>query len=163
MSDDDAAPRARRARTLAAHVALVAFGTMLGLAVLEVTLRLTAQAFLYRRQQVGTPSGLPRSEFYRVLCLGESTTADMAWSPAQGYPAQLEKIINARGTGLMFKVINGGVPATTTDKSLEGLDADLDRHRPQIVVTPRPRAFTGSTATWWTTTRTRRQPGTTAS
>ncbi|MEI8218510.1 MAG: hypothetical protein WCG51_05640, partial [Elusimicrobiota bacterium] len=45
---------------------------------------------------------------YRILCLGESTTDGQ-------YPWHLEELLNARSRGVVFKVIDKGRIAATTD------------------------------------------------
>ena len=77
---------------------------------------------------------LVKQTHYRVLCLGESTTADMEYMGRESYPAQLESILNERADGVSFTVVNGGMPATTTDAILKELPKNLDLHHPDIVV-----------------------------
>jgi len=62
------------------------------------------------------------------LCLGESTTAD-------GYPDQLEEILNRRFEDRKITVINAGVPGTNTGIILTRLEANIDKYRPDIIVT----------------------------
>ncbi len=116
------------------RAALIVFGLFLGLVATEIALRATGWLFLRMRQGAQSPLA-KRPDQYRILCLGESTTADLLFMGKESYPAQLERILNEHSTGARFTVINGGVPATTTDLILEALPADLERHRPDIVVT----------------------------
>jgi hypothetical protein len=55
----------------------------------------------------------------RVLCLGESTTA---LGGASAYPRLLEQILNERGGGRRFTVVNAGLPGITTDQVVAGLE-----------------------------------------
>src|SRR5207249_3899840 len=68
---------------------------------------------------------------YRVLCIGESTTA---LGGEDSYPSQLERSLNARGKGVSFSVINRGLPAVTTDVIVGHLEENLARYGPDVVV-----------------------------
>lgn len=116
------------------HAGLIVMGLILGLSALEVGLRLTAWGFVYMRRPPSLASAKAGGTI-RVLCLGESTTADMEFLGKESYPAQLEKILNESATGTAFSVVNGGVPATTTDVILDKLPENLERYKPDIVVT----------------------------
>jgi lysophospholipase L1-like esterase len=116
------------------RAALVLFGLLLGLVAVEIGLRATAWVFLRMREAPG-PLPAKQANHYRILCLGESTTADLLFMGKDSYPAQLEHILNERSKGMSFTVINGGVPATTTDGILEDLPRNLEQQRPDIVVT----------------------------
>ena len=116
------------------RAALVLFGLLLGLVAAEIGLRATAWMFLRTRRAAGHPPAQQANQ-YRILCLGESTTADMMFLGKESYPAQLERILNERSKGARFEVINGGVPATTTDGILEDLPKNLEQQRPDLVVT----------------------------
>ena len=116
------------------RAALVIFLLALVLCGLELTLRATGWIFLQMRQTEGTT--IKQGRHYRILCVGESTTADMLFLGKESYPAQLERILNERATeGVSFTVINGGVPATTTNVILAELPKNLEQHHPDIVVT----------------------------
>ncbi|MFH0984776.1 MAG: tetratricopeptide repeat protein [Candidatus Omnitrophota bacterium] len=69
-----------------------------------------------------------RAHGYRILCLGESTTAGT-------YPSFLEEELNRRGQGIPFSVIDKGIPSTNTDVILAQLEANLDKYKPDLVVT----------------------------
>jgi len=64
---------------------------------------------------------------YRILCLGESTTANQ-------YPVFLEKTLNRRHTGLTFSIIDKGVVATDTPTILRRLKENLAVYRPDMVI-----------------------------
>ena len=69
---------------------------------------------------------------YRILCLGESTTA---LGGSNSYPYQLERVLNQRLKGVTVKVINKGVPGTDTANILNVLEKNIARYRPDIVIT----------------------------
>lgn len=118
----------------ASRAALICVGIVAALAMLEGLLRLGGVLYELRP---GARSGvqLANSDSYRVLCLGESTTAGLAWGD-RAYPNQLERILNERAGGrAKFAVINGGKVATTTDVIVARLPAMLDEIDPDVVVT----------------------------
>ncbi len=105
-----------------------AFGVTL--LILEVGLRLGGWAF-FLLQENHNRKNIDSNTEYRILCLGESTTA---LGGENAYPAQLERILNSRSNARKFKVINKGFPATTTDQILAKVPGYLDEYKPQLVV-----------------------------
>lgn len=106
---------------------LIGLGFVATLLALELGLR-AAEALRDRPAPVADTS----ENVVRVLCLGESITA---FGGNQSYPSQLEGLLNRDGRGKRFTVVNGGVAGITTETMLQQLDEQLERHRPQIVVT----------------------------
>lgn len=70
---------------------------------------------------------------YRILCLGESTT--FAGSVQHSYPAVLEQVLNERRSDMRFSVVNAGVMGTTSELILDGLEENLDKYHPDMVIT----------------------------
>jgi len=66
---------------------------------------------------------------YLILCLGESTTAR---GGVDSWPYQLEDILRQEGIGV--KVINAGVEGITTDSIVANLPEQMNRYRPNLVV-----------------------------
>jgi len=66
------------------------------------------------------------------MCLGESTTISVG---NNAYPYQLEDILNRRNIGTKFSVINKGVPSVTTSYILENLPENLNKYKPDMVIT----------------------------
>lgn len=64
---------------------------------------------------------------YKIMCLGESTTA---WQ----YPRPLEEILNQRNTGVKFSVIDKGIPGGNTAGLLAVLEENLNKYHPNMVV-----------------------------
>lgn len=64
--------------------------------------------------------GLARAEVIRVLALGDSLTAGLGLSEADGFTAQLEAALRAKGYDV--RVLNAGVSGDTTAGGLERLD-----------------------------------------
>lgn len=68
---------------------------------------------------------------YRILCLGESTTA---MGGENSWPSQLEKIINGKQKDIRFCVINKGMPGAYTSNIVEKFDEFISQYHPQIVI-----------------------------
>lgn len=110
-------------------IVLIIFGLLLFLILLEISLRLGGFIFLSIQEHRNMVS-LRQKGAYRILCLGESTTAG-GESP---WPNQLEQILNERDTVIKFSVINKGIPAVNTTEILKQLEANLDRYMPDMVI-----------------------------
>ena len=63
---------------------------------------------------------------YRIMCLGESTTAGQ-------YPIQLQKILDKKYPN-KFSVIDCGIPGTTLEYILDSLDNNIDKYKPDIAI-----------------------------
>jgi len=113
------------------RLALVAFGIVLALVLLEAGLRLGGAVWLWAREQRNA-AALRSGGLVRVLCIGESTTA---LGGETSYPRELERVLDRDGGGRRFSVVNAGVPGITTDALLDRLEEQLDRYRPDVVVT----------------------------
>lgn len=72
-------------------------------------------------------SSLAQKGTYRILCLGESTTANQ-------YPPFLDKILNRSNIGIKFSVIDKGVVATNSSAILRQLEGYLATYRPDMVI-----------------------------
>jgi hypothetical protein len=117
--------------TLRQKIFLITSGIFFFLILLEISLRLggfillSLQEYrnrLYDRQQ----------NAYRIMCLGESTTA---MGGENSYPSQLEKILNQHNIGIKFSVINRGVSAVATSYILAHLEENVNRYNPRMVIT----------------------------
>ena len=119
-------PKTTRRRRILLILGSVVFTFVL----LEVTLRLAGFVFLLQQEKINSASLKKKGE-YRILCLGESTTALGA---GYSYPRQLEEILNQQYPQIKFTVINRGVPATTSSYIVASLGDYLDKYQPQMVV-----------------------------
>ncbi len=105
-------------------------GLVVALIALEITLRLVGFGFL-AMQDRRNRRAVERGGAYTVLCIGESITA---MGGPDAYPVQLEKVLDGRGGGVDFSVINGGIPSSNSTQLLDELEANLDRYQPDLVV-----------------------------
>ena len=110
---------------------LVLMGITIGLVGVEVGLRVAGTCFLARQSQRQRSTG--EGPEVIILCLGESTTAETIHGDS--YPRQLQEILAERKPSIAFKVVNLGVPGTTTGRIVSQLDAALAEHHPDIVIT----------------------------
>ena len=108
----------------------LALGALIGVVLLEIGLRAGGLLFLAFQEQRNQLS-LHHGDTYRILCIGESTTA---MGGKDSYPSQLERVLNERAKGAKFSVINKGIPGTITDVLVDQLPENLDRYQPHVVV-----------------------------
>lgn len=116
--------------TLKQKISLIAFGIILSLVLLEITLRLCGVFFLLaqaRRNKIV----LERWGEFRILCLGESTTTEGGWD---SYPRQLGRLLRQQMPDKKISIINRGVVSITTAEILSLLPRCLDEYAPQMVI-----------------------------
>jgi len=111
-------------------IILIIFGLFLFLILLEVGLCLGRIIFL-SLQEYRNRVSIKQRGAYRIMCLGESTTA---LGGKYSYPSQLEEILNQRNLGIKFSVINKGV-LIDTSYILSHLEENLNRYNPDMVIT----------------------------
>ena len=104
-------------------------GILLSLALLELGLRLGGFIFL-SLQEYKNRTAIYNKGAYRIMCLGESTTAI---GGNDSYPNQLEEILNQRHIGIKFSVINKGVVGNNSAYILAHLEENLDKYHPDMV------------------------------
>ena len=105
-------------------------GIFLSLVILELSLRMAGEVFLFIQERANL-SSLAQQKEIRILCLGESTTA---LGEDHSYPRQLEHILNGSLKSKKFSVINKGIPATTTDTIVNDLRENLTQYKPHMVI-----------------------------
>lgn len=108
-------------------IILIVCGFLLSLVLLEIGIR-AGGFILLIRQEYRNAQAIKQKGVCRIMCLGESTTAGQ-------YPKPLEKILNVLSAGVKFSVIDEGVIAANTNTILARLETNLDKYRPDIVVT----------------------------
>jgi len=126
--DGDAVGRTGGRVWLARAFALL-MGTVVALVVLELALRAGAGIFLHAQHQQNHPDPKFASSF-RVVCIGESTTA-LGERP---YPGQLQTILAAGMPGRDVRVFNAGIPGADTSIIVNQLEGILDKFGPHVVV-----------------------------
>ena len=106
------------------RILTILFGVFLCLIILEAGLRLGG-FLLSAAQESKNKASIKRRGSCRIMCLGESTTFGQ-------YPGFLEEILNRRGKGIKFSVIDKGVPGTDTSAIISGLEKNIETYKPDI-------------------------------
>lgn len=117
--------------SLRQRIILIISGLFCAIIILEIGLRLGGFIFL-SLQEYRNRADIYKKSIYRIMCLGESTTA---CGDQDSYPSQLEKILNQRDTGIKFKVFNKGAIAFNTLDILARLEDNLKTYQPDMVIT----------------------------
>ena len=112
--------------SLRAKTILIIFGLFLCAMLLEAGLRIGEFVFL-SLQEYKSRLSIQEKGTYRILCLGESTTAN-AW------PHPLEEILNQQAIGIKFSVVDKGVPGTTLARILSQLEYNLTEYNPDMLI-----------------------------
>jgi len=111
-------------------IGLIIFGIIIAVLFLEIALRVSGYIILelkeWKNLQVLKERGV-----YRILCLGDSTTAPV---DKYCYPTQLENILNERSKNIKFRVINKGVSGATTTFIIAQLENNLNLYNPDMVI-----------------------------
>ncbi|MBI1816092.1 MAG: hypothetical protein HYR72_14025 [Deltaproteobacteria bacterium] len=114
------------------RLALIALGTVFGLALLEAGLRSASLWFAATRRN---PAAVASDATFRILCIGESTTQGAWWVGAEKtWPKQLETLLRERRPDLNVEVINQGQIGASSDGIVDLVDGWLDTYRPQVVI-----------------------------
>jgi lysophospholipase L1-like esterase len=109
----------------------IALGCLIGLAAVEVGLRLAAYLAAPWMRRSAAPN---REAAFRILCLGDSNTYGVGVARAETYPARLQQLLNARDGVPRSQVVNLGVPGTNAAQLLRRLPGYLALYRPHLVV-----------------------------
>lgn len=118
--------------SLKQKIILMVLGVLVSLIILEGGVRLAGWIYLaWQDYQNSRAFNREDKVEYRILCLGESTTA---FGGENSYPRQLEEILNRKVKKIKFVVINKGIPDTDTGFILSELEQNLNRYSPHVVV-----------------------------
>jgi len=113
-------------------IGLIILGLFLGVLILEAGLRLAGLSYLaWQDYQNSRAFNRGDSGEYRILCLGESTTA---FGGEDSYPRQLERILNRRLPERRSTVINKGLPGADTSLIISELERYLNSYSPDMVI-----------------------------
>lgn len=110
--------------------ALILLGLCLSALFIEIGLRAGSLLFL-ALQEYRNFASIRQNGTYRIMCLGESTTA---MGGEDSYPSQLEKVLNQWSKEIKFSVINKGAPGINTTGILAQLQDNLNKYNPNMVV-----------------------------
>ncbi len=119
----------------------LAFGVILSLVLAELLLRIAAFSYnlVYK-----TPENYKNS-YYRILCVGESTTCGIGASdPAlYNYPRQLQEKLNKKFPDLGIKCVFDPSIGVNTTQNLIKLPSIIKKYQPNLVV------FMAGINNWW--------------
>jgi tetratricopeptide (TPR) repeat protein len=111
--------------SLREKIIIIICGVFFSMVILEIGLRVGG--FLSSTlQEYRNKLSIKQRGSYRIMCLGESTTA-------RQYPPFLEEILNKRNIGIKFSVIDKGIIGTNTVVMLTQLKQNLDIYKPDMV------------------------------
>jgi len=119
--------------TLGQKILLILLGITLCVSLLEIGLRASGFILLFLQEQKNKHA-IQQKETYRILCIGESVTFGLSARGKDSYPAQLEETLNARKTGIMFSVINKGMPAAKTSFIVSELADNINKYKPDMII-----------------------------
>ncbi|MFH1640352.1 MAG: tetratricopeptide repeat protein [Candidatus Omnitrophota bacterium] len=112
-------------------IILFLFGIFLCAFFLEIGMQIAGSIIISLRDFSNRVS-LNRKGAYRILCLGESTT--FCGGSEFSYPRQIEEILNKKGWGIKFSVVNKGVGGINTTYILAHLEENIDKYNPDMVI-----------------------------
>lgn len=120
-----------RVPKILSRVALIMFGTALALGLLEAGMRVAGHA-IRSAQNRDNARRLRHQHQFRVLCLGESTTAGESGIPR--YPELLQEILNRQDLGVSVVAINMGRSGAVTRDLVEQLETESEAFKPNVIV-----------------------------
>ena len=112
-------------------IALVSASILGVIILLELGMRAGGFALTYTQER-SNKIALRQQGTFRIMCIGESTTA--ATCSEESYPKQLQEILNQADIGIRFSVINKGIGGVTTSTLVSRLDQNLETYKPDMVV-----------------------------
>lgn len=102
------------------------------LVIFEIVLQISV--FLYSQYYlVFARPGNIDTEAYRIICVGESTTWGQG-ARGNGYPEQLENILNEKFPDKKFQVFNLGVSAVTSSEIRKHFFKNIVDYRPHLAI-----------------------------
>lgn len=125
----------KRSKRLSGRLAAVCLGLLLTFLLIEGGLRVGGvwvRRSLKRRERHALRDQGPNSR--RICCLGDSFTYGIGAPPEGSYPSWLETLLNERGDGKAYEVLNLGVPAQNTAMICGALDEQISRFRPDLIL-----------------------------
>ncbi|MEM7306248.1 MAG: SGNH/GDSL hydrolase family protein [Planctomycetota bacterium] len=118
-------------RTTGATLARRVGAFLLGLLLLEGSLRIAGHVYLERGARVGAQDG---AAAFRIVCVGDSNTYGLWEDAAEAYPARLGELLASRGADGPYRVLNLGVPGLSSSMVAARFGETLEQHRPDLVL-----------------------------
>jgi tetratricopeptide (TPR) repeat protein len=117
--------------TLKQRIGLIILGMFLALVFLEVSLRVGGYVMLEMQR---TDNVIESDNEYVILCLGESTTAELPNGQSQ-WPTLVDIMLNEKSNNTKYKIVNEAIPGITITELYSLLDTNLEKYNPDMVVT----------------------------
>lgn len=111
-------------------ISSIIFGLFLCIILLETALYLGGLLFISSQEKTNKIT-IQRENAYRILCLGDSTTAI---GGKDSWPSQLEEVLNNKKLGKEFSVINKGIVLADSTTVLASLEDNLNKYKPKMVI-----------------------------
>ncbi|MBU0504343.1 MAG: SGNH/GDSL hydrolase family protein [Candidatus Omnitrophota bacterium] len=115
---------------------LVFFGIIFLLFILEVSLRLSGGIYTKINNRQSSP--LTQTKYssggFTILCLGDSYTYGLGTTYENNYPFQLARILERRGQGNLFSVVNLGSPGGNTWRTSKIFKESISKNKPDLVI-----------------------------
>ncbi len=122
----------RQNTTLRQKIFLVLFGLILSLLIIKIIFRVGGFFYLAAIEHRNKVCLTKYEGGFRIMFLGESTTVEGGWD---SYPRQLGRILREKLPDMGITIINKGVPDTNTPYIVSKLEYNLDKYKPDMVVT----------------------------
>ncbi len=103
---------------------------LLTIVCIEVALRLAGFIYIFNQTQRNR-AALATKQNFRILCLGESTTAI---DGENSYPSQLERRLNQVDPKTNYAVINKGIPGRDTGYIVSQAENWVNQYQPDLVI-----------------------------
>jgi|GEM_PF-1556046 len=107
-------------------ITAIVLGLVFCIVLLETGIRLTGIVFLsiqdYKNRRAVKQKGT-----YRILCLGDSMTANK-------FPKPLERVLNKEMPEIKFSVIDKGIPGADSSRIMSILNESIDRYNPDMII-----------------------------
>jgi tetratricopeptide (TPR) repeat protein len=118
--------------SLTEKIALILFGVLLALLFLELGLRFGSFILNsdYKKNSRITANAINDQKTYKILCLGESTTA----SQSSSWTSQLYELINEKSNHINFVIFNEAKLGTNSALLLSSLKENLEKYKPDMVI-----------------------------
>lgn len=111
-------------------IKVLIIGFIFSVVLIETAVRLGCFFYVFLREQRNEVFDREKNIF-RILCIGESTTA---LGGRSSYPCQLQEILNQRNIGVQFSVINAGREGVNTTILIAQLENNLNKYQPDMIV-----------------------------
>ncbi|MDD5308274.1 MAG: SGNH/GDSL hydrolase family protein [Deltaproteobacteria bacterium] len=116
------------------RIVVFVIGTLLAIFLLEIGLRVGSFVHQKSAATSGQVVFKGHGNSYVILCLGNSYTKGVGAPPGNGYPEQLQRMLNKTVKDRHIVVINKGVSIQNTSELLGDLGDNLTKYQPDLII-----------------------------